>query len=389
MENRFHALSRPATRDLTPYVPGLSAEHVAAVYGVKDIAKLASNENPFASSDQVREALEQALGTLSLYPDPQCLRLRALLAESLQVAPERLVFGNGSEDLIACTARGFLDDGDRIAISTPTFPVYADCAIAMKGEVVDVPRRADLTLDVDAVCKILATGPKILFLCNPNNPTGTAVATEDFERICKAADERTLVVVDEAYYEYARGPGHPESLEILPRAKAPWLVLRTFSKAYGLAGLRIGYGIASDPLIVRQIDLMRTAFNVNGLAQTAACAAWSDRTALERAVQHNALERERVSKVLSDRGLALARSAANFLFLDTQRSSRDLAEELMRRGVIVRPWGGAYPTWIRVSLGTRAQNDRFLEALAAALDGAPADRPATSTIAARSAGARE
>lgn len=362
---------RAATAALQPYNAGLSAEHVRRRYVVAEVAKLASNENPFGASPAVAASLAAGLGTVALYPDPHCTALRAAIAERLAVAPDRLVFGNGSEDLVGIVCRAFLDPGDRVVLSSPTFSVYGDLATVMGAAVVDVPRRGDFGLDPAAVCLALTPETRLLFLCNPNNPTGTMVGRADFAAICRAAGPGTLIVADEAYYEYARAEAdYPDSLAVLPGIVAPWLVLRTFSKAYGLAGLRIGYGIASSPEVARQVDMVRTAFNVNQLAQVAALAAWGDPAHVEKTVANNAAERARVAGVLRRAGLAPSASAANFLFVDVGREAREVAERLLAEGVIVKPWAGTFAHFIRVSIGTAAENDRFLAALDRVLRGA-------------------
>ena len=355
---------RAALAGLAPYNAGLSADRVRERYGITQIVKLASNESPFGPSPAVRAAVTAALGDVALYPDPYCTALRAAIASANGVARERLVFGNGSEDLLSVISRAFLDPGDRIVISSPTFSVYADSAIMMGAAVVDVSRRADLTLDVDAVCTAVSEKPKLLFLCNPNNPTGTSINRKDFERICRVAGPSTLIVADEAYFEYASTEAdYPRSLEILPTMSAPWIVLRTFSKAYGLAGMRVGYGIASSPEIARQVELARGAFNVNHLAQIAALAAWNDPAHMARTVAHNRAEMPRLAAALKDRGFAPAASAANFLFFDVWQDARHIADRLLAHGVIVKPWGGQYGSHVRVTVGTAAENLAFLAAL--------------------------
>ena len=368
METPGRTPFRAATAALVPYNAGLSAEHVRRRYGVAEVVKLASNENPFGASPAVAASLAAGLGSVALYPDPHCTALRAAIGERLAVAPDRLVFGNGSEDLVGIACRAFLDPGDRVVLSSPTFSIYADFATVMGAAVFDVPRRADLSLDVEAVCRALTPETRLLFLCNPNNPTGTMVGRADFAAICRAAGPGTLIVADEAYYEYARAEAdYPDSLALLPGVAAPWLVLRTFSKAYGLAGLRVGYGIASSPEVARQVDMVRTAFNVNHLAQAAALAAWGDSVHVEKTVAHNAAERARVAAALRQAGLAPAASVANFLFVDVGRNAREVAERLLAEGVIVKPWAGAFARFIRVSIGTATETDRFLAALDRAL----------------------
>ncbi len=367
---------RAALAHLAPYNAGLSADRVRERYGIAHVVKLASNESPLGPSPAVHAALASALGDVALYPDSYCTALRAAIAAKLGVNPDCLIFGNGSEDLLSVLSRAFLDPTDRIVISSPTFSVYADSAAMMGATVIDVPRPPDLTLDLSAVCEAVGRKPKLLFLCNPNNPTGTAIDRQDFERICRLAGPSTLIVTDEAYFEYAVvDANYPRSLQILRAMSAPWIVLRTFSKAYALAGLRVGYGICSSPEIARQVDLARTAFNVNHLAQVAALAAWNDTAHMAKTVTHNRQELPRLAAALRARGFAPARSAANFLFFDVRENARLIADRLIAKGVIVKPWGGAYGTHMRVTVGTAAENDAFIAALDYVLpNGSPHER---------------
>jgi histidinol-phosphate aminotransferase len=357
-------LFRSALATIAPYNAGLSADHVRRLYGIGDVVKLASNENPLGASKAAHAAIAEAIGTVCVYPDPACTALREVIGGSLGIPPDCLVFGNGSEELIAIACRAFLDPRDEVIVSSPTFSVAADNATVMGARVLDVPRRPNLTLDADAIEAAISPTAKILYLCNPNNPTGTMVPRHEFASICRAAGRDTLIIVDEAYYEYARGEDeYPDSLQFLPSIDAASLVLRPVSKAYGLAGLRVGYGVASSAAVARQLDSVRTAFNVNHLAQAAAVAAWSDQDHVARSVAHNEGERIRLAAALRQRGFDPAPSATNFLFFDTWQQSREIADRLLRRGVIVKPWGGAFTTYIRVSIGTAAQNDQFLAAL--------------------------
>jgi histidinol-phosphate aminotransferase len=362
-KDESNSLFRSAVAEIPPYNAGLSPAFVRVRYGVTDVVKLASNENPLGASPVVADAIAAEILTVARYPDAHCGALRETIATTLGVPADRLVFGNGSEDLIAIAGRAFLDPGNTLVLSSPTFSVYGDTATVMGARVIDVPRRSDFTVDVDAIVGVLEPTTKVVCLCNPNNPTGTMIGRADFERLCRGVGPQTLIIVDEAYYEYARGiEGYPDSLSFLPQVAARWLVLRTFSKAYGLAGLRVGYGIASDAKVAHQLQSVRSAFNVNHLAQTAAIAAWSDQNHVARSVAHNTAEIERVGSALRRRGYVPARSATNFLFFDVRCLARDFAERLLAQGVIVKSWGGAFASFLRVSIGTAKENDRFLEA---------------------------
>jgi histidinol-phosphate aminotransferase len=362
-----HVPYRDAVTTLLPYNAGLGAEEIRRLYAPPRIAKLGSNENPYGPSPRVREALLEAT-SLEHYPDPNCMDLRKDIARTLSVEPDRLIFGNGSEDILAFACRCFVNSGDEVVLSSPTFSVYRDNAIVMGAAIVDVPRKSDLSLDTVATISALTPQTKLLFLCNPNNPTGNAIPAAEFEAICSAAHKDTVIVADEAYYEYARGDDYPESIPMLDRMQKRYLVLRTFSKAYGLAGLRVGYGVASEAAFARHLDLVRSAFNVNRLAQIAARAAWSDQAAVEKVVTATIAERGRVSRALAAMGHEPADSRANFVFFDAKRPAAEMAQLLLRQGVIVKPWGGAFATWVRVSIGSKEDNDQFLAAFENAVD---------------------
>ncbi|MBL8655401.1 MAG: histidinol-phosphate transaminase [Alphaproteobacteria bacterium] len=360
-ENGARAPYREAVTTLVPYNAGLGVEEIRRLYAPPRIAKLGSNENPYGPSPRVRAALADA-ASLEHYPDPNCRDLREDIARSLGVAPDRLIFGNGSEDILAFACRCFINPGDEVVLSSPTFSVYRDNAIVMGATIIDVPRKADLSLDAAATIAALTARTKLLFLCNPNNPTGNAIPAAEFEAICAAAHADTVIVADEAYYEYARGGDYPESIPMLDRMGKRYLALRTFSKAYGLAGLRVGYGVASESAFARHLDLVRTAFNVNRLAQIAARAAWSDQAAVAKTVSATLAERDRVARALTAMGHEPAPSRANFLFFDAKRPAAAMAQALLRQGVIVKPWGGDFATWLRVSIGHAEDNDQFLAA---------------------------
>ena len=357
-------LIRNATSVLVPYIPGLSEETVRQRYVVDEISKLGSNENPLGASPTVAQAIARAPSSVSFYPDPDCTVIRNAIAETLNVPPNHLVFGNGSEEILSTLCHAFLNDTEEVILSSPTFSVYANCSTAMGAHIIDVPRRTDVAIDVDALLTALTAKTKLLFICNPNNPTGTLMDTEDFARLTWNLPSQTLLVVDEAYHEYARtNPDYPDSLATLSKRHSPWIILRTFSKAYGLAGARIGYGICSNNAIAKQIDLLRTAFNVNHFAQIAAQAAWADNEHVTRSVNHNNIQRHWLINKLTHLGLAPAASSTNFIFVDTGRASSAICESLLKQGVIVKPWGGRYSSFIRVSVGTPKQNEHFIQAL--------------------------
>ena len=337
----------------------MTLEAAGVRYPGLEFAKLASNENLHGCSPRVYEAL-RGFGRLEIYPDPASLRLRAAIGARLEIEPERVIMGAGSETLIDLLMRAVLEPGDRVVLSSPTFPSYATAAAVAGAEVTDVPRRPDFDLDVDATIAA-AAGAKLLVVCSPNNPTGNAVTPGDLRRLLEEAPRDVVVLLDEAYHEFNQGA---DPLPWLEARGGHWLLLRTFSKAYALAGARVGYGIASSAEVVDYLDRLRPAFNLTALSQAAALAAWEDETHMRATVGMITAERERVTRALAERQVRHAPSRANFVFLKPRLPFMEAAERLLARGLIVRPIPVGEGGWLRVTIGRREDNDRLLEALA-------------------------
>jgi histidinol-phosphate aminotransferase len=369
--------ARTAPRPIPPhlvglerYEPGLAIEHVEAAPGVRRIVKLASNENPFGPSPRALAAIAEALPRLHRYPDGPALALREALAGRLGVAPEQVAVGNGSTDLIDLLARAFLGPEDNAVISERAFARFAQVVRARNGHARLVPMRDDRH-DLEAMAAAVDRRTRLVYVANPNNPTGTWNRRGEIDALVEALPPQALLVLDEAYFEFARGEdGYPDGLDYV-RGGAPVVVVRTFSKAHGLAGLRVGYGIAAPDLIAA-VDTVREPFNSNSLAQAGALAALFDDDHVERAVGLNRTERPRVEAELRRRGLASLPSLANFLCVDTGRDGLEIFRRLLRRGVIVRPLRAyGMPAWLRVSIATAEDNDFFLQALDAVLEDLP------------------
>lgn len=360
-------LARPDVRELPAYNAGLSSELVRQRYGVEYVARLASNENPYSPSPRLVAALATIAQTVALYPDANSLALRSAIAARTGAKTEAVVIGNGSENLLEVLFQAFIDPGDRVVTLLPSFGLHEIYPRMMGATVQMVPVTATLEFDVDAWCTTLSQGaaPKIVILSNPSNPVGCMLDAAAFAHIVQATPLQTLLVIDEAYYEYAlHAPGFPDALGCLHAQDRPWIVLRTFSKAWGLAGLRVGYGIASSPRLVQMLDRVRTPFNVNMAAQKAALAVWNDSAYMEQCVRDTVVERDWLAAELRSRGYCVAPSAANFLFFDARQANTTVAEALLRRGVIVKPWKEAgYETFIRVSIGSAHDNRLFLQAM--------------------------
>jgi histidinol-phosphate aminotransferase len=355
---------RAALDGVSAYQAGMSLAEAARRYGRDDFVKLASNENLLGPSPKAYEAIA-ATDPLELYPDPYCEALRAAIGGRLGVDPSRLIMGAGSETLIDLLMRGLLEPGDTVQVSQPTFPLYAICAGAIGAELVNVPRLADFSLDVDAtVAALKAAPPKLLILCTPNNPTGNAVSEPELKRILDSTPADTFLLFDEAYFEFNDGV---DALALLESWGGHWLLSRTFSKAYGLAAARVGYAIASSAEIIGYLDRLRPAFNVSGPSQAAALAAWGDQDHLVKTLSITVSERERLEQALSELQIRHTTSKANFVFLECRRPVAEAAETLLSRGLIVRPVPVGPMGWLRITVGRPEDNDRLLKELPDAL----------------------
>jgi histidinol-phosphate aminotransferase len=365
-------LARPVVRALPAYNAGLSSAAVRARYGVEHVARLGSNENPYGASPAVRAALAGLADDIWTYPDPSCTALKAVIAARLGVAPAQLMVGNGSENLLEVLCLAFLQPGDRVVTQTPSFGLHVIYPQMMGAAVETIALDAQLGYDTEGWVAAARSAPKMLILCNPSNPVGCRYGREAFARIVRATPAGTLLVVDEAYYEYAvHDPDYPDSLPLLRDWGGSWIVLRTFSKAWGLAGLRIGYGIAADAPLASIGERVRTPFNINHAAQLAALAAWGDAAHMEHSVRATVRSREQMVQALRALGLPglrIAPSSANFLWLDLGRPNGPVHEALLARGLITKAWKDpGFETCLRVSVGTPQHNAAFVDALGAIL----------------------
>lgn len=347
-------------RRLVPYAPGKPIEEVEREYGITHSIKLASNENPLGPSPKALEAIRQKLAQLHLYPDGDCFYLKAGLAKKLNVAPEQLIFGNGSNEVIELAARTFMRPGDEAVMARQAFVVYQLIIQAAGGVGKAVPLR-NFTHDLAAIAEAVTPRTRIVFLANPNNPTGTIFHRAEWERFLQRIPPDVLLIVDEAYFEYVDDPDYPDSLAYQGKGR-PLLTLRTFSKLYGLAGLRIGYGIAAREII----DLMqrvRQPFNVNAPAQWGALAALEDSDHVRRSLKTNREGMEYLRRELAGLGLEQVPSQANFILVRVGNGN-EVFQRLLNQGVIVRPVGVyEFPEHVRVTVGTMEENRRFIEAL--------------------------
>jgi len=352
-------------RGITPYSTGKPIEELARETGAKRIVKLASNENPLGPSPRAAAAVRAAVENIHRYPDGGAHDLTAKLAGRFSVDPESIVVGNGSDDLIGLLTRALLATGDAAIMAVPSFLMY-DIMIRSAGAVpIPVPLK-DQRTDLDGFLSAVTQRTRLLFLCNPNNPTGTVIRRDAFERFLRGLPPDIVVVIDEAYVEFVRDPEAPDGTAYLGHDR-PIVVLRTFSKAYGLAGLRIGYGIM-PPMIAGMLHRVRHPFNANLLGQVAACAALEDTEFLEKTVRLTHEGLDFLYAALDDMGIRYVPTQTNFFLIDVGRDADAVYGALLQHGVIVRSMSAYdYPTCIRINVGLPEENRYFIEALRAVL----------------------
>ncbi|MHB9036539.1 MAG: histidinol-phosphate transaminase [Armatimonadota bacterium] len=351
-------ICRKCILKLTPYIPGKPIEEVKRELGIDDVIKLASNENPFGPSPKAVEAIKAAAENVALYPDGSCFELRNVMAPHIGVDKDMLFFGAGGDEVIYYLGMAFLEDGDEIVEAQPTFMEYKAASTIMDCVAHSVPLK-NWTHDLDAMLEKVNERTKVFVITNPNNPTGTIVSADEVERVMDKLPERCILLLDEAYYEYVDNPNYTRAVEWVKGGRNV-LALRTFSKIYGLAGLRIGYGIAPTH-ITSMLQRVRAPFNVNSVAQVAAIASIGDPNQVKRTKDQNKRSKEYFYRELDSIGIAYTPTQANFLWIDTGKDSKWVFSELLKRGVIVRT-GDIFgcPTHIRVTTGTDEQNERFI-----------------------------
>jgi histidinol-phosphate aminotransferase len=353
---------RPEVLKLKPYVPGKPIVEVQQEYGLQEVIKLASNENPLGPSPLAVDAMRQAAAEVHIYPEATARALRQALAAQVNLPEDWLMVGNGSDELLRLLAGSYIRPGDRVVLPGCSFPNYRTVSEIFGADVTEVPLVGE-TMDLQAMAA-QAPGARVIFLCRPNNPTGGVFPETAFRHFMAAVPAETLVLIDEAYHEFdATGFDSVDLLRSFPNL----IVTRTFSKAYGLAGIRVGYGMAR-PEIWQPCYRVREPFSVNVPAQAAALAALQDTAHLTATVENNRLGLQFLTELCGEMGLPYTPSQANFLLIDVGRPATEVFEALLRRGVIVRPMGGSgRPTAIRVTVGTPAELEQFAAALREAL----------------------
>jgi histidinol-phosphate aminotransferase len=364
-------LAAPGVRQLHPYLPGKPISELEREYGVTNIIKLASNENPLGTSKSALNAMQKELEDMSLYPDGGGYELKNELSNFHDMAADCITLGNGSNDVLVMIAEAFLQPGLEAVYSQYCFAVYP-IAVEAAGAVGKVAQalgqgcKQALGHDLDAMAKLVGPRTRLVFIANPNNPTGTWLEEDELRRFLSDLPDHVVVVVDEAYFEYSRPLGLPDTAQWLSDL-SNLIVTRTFSKAYGLAGIRVGYCLSS-PEIADLLNRIRQPFNVNSLALSGAKAALEDQGFIHQSVETNTAGLAQLNQGLHDIGLSSCPSAGNFVLVDLAQPAGPVNEAMLRSGIIIRPVGNyGLPNHIRITVGTSSQNEALLSALSGAL----------------------
>ncbi|TCS93383.1 histidinol-phosphate transaminase [Hazenella coriacea] len=351
---------KASIQGLGVYQPGKPLEEVKRELGIEKVIKLASNENPFGCSSQVWTSLAEVKDQFHLYPEGTAPILREALAEHIEVDPRRMIFGNGSDEVVQMIARAYLEPETESIMADHTFPRYETVTRIEGATPILIPLK-DGTHDLKAMREAITEKTRIVWICNPNNPTGTIVSHEELEQFLDDLPDHVCVVIDEAYAEYVVDPSYPDSLSLLDY-NPNIIITRTFSKIYGLAAFRVGYGIG-HPDVLKQLNRVREPFNVNRLAQQAATSAVKDQTFVLYCRNQNRLGMKKIMSQLDRWGCHYFPAHGNFILFDTGSPADEVFQYLLQKGIIVRSGQAlGFPTSIRVTVGTDEENDRFLEA---------------------------
>ena len=352
---------KPSIDTIQPYQGGKPIEEVRRELGITDIIKLASNENPLGPSPLAMQAISESVTQVHLYPDGNAYYLKEDLAASLGISAEHLILGNGSNDVLQLVAEAYVAPGDEVIYAAGAFVVYSLVTKLCSATAGVVPM-VEHTHDLSAMAAAITDKTKVIFVANPNNPTGTMVTADETAAFMERVPDDVLVVFDEAYYEYVDRSDYPRTLPYVLEGRN-FIITRTFSKIYGLAGLRIGYGIAPPPL-VETLNRVRQPFNCSLVGQAAAQAALKDTAHVTKSREQNAIGKAFLYDAFDNIGLRYVESEGNFIMLHLEQSGTDVTDALLKEGVIVRPIGGyGYPNAVRVTIGTQQENEKFITAL--------------------------
>ncbi|MEE9500313.1 MAG: histidinol-phosphate transaminase [Candidatus Omnitrophota bacterium] len=354
-------LARKEILKVKPYTPGKPIEEVKRELGLKEVIKLASNENALPPAPAALRAAKRALLTVNRYPDGGCFYLKKALARRLAVRPENIIVGNGSDEIIILALRAFLKRGEEVVIAKPTFLIY-ELASRIAGAKIKFAPLKDFRYDIPGMARLISGKTKLIFIANPDNPTGTYVTKKEIDFLVSSAPTHTILYFDEAYFEFAKNRrDFPNTMKYIKNKNI--IITRSFSKIYSLAGLRIGYGIAKRE-IIDCLNRVREPFNVNSVAQAAAHVSLNDKSYIERTIKFVEKAKSFLYKELDSLGLKYIPSVTNFVLINTGKDSKKVYRKLLKRGVIVRemsPW--KLTSFIRVTVGTMRENRKFIKAL--------------------------
>lgn len=355
-------LWRKGIDGMVPYIPGKPIEDVKREYGIEKITRLASNENPLGPSPKAIEAMQKAVADGWLYPEPTGMALRERLADLYQLDPEQFVVGNGADHLISMICGAFINEGDEVLYSAPTFNSYRGATLAMGGMPVEIPLTSDYVYDVDAILNAVTERTKVIFICNPNNPTGTILSPEKLRRFLDQVPSHVLTVLDEAYAEFIREDDYPTGRDFIHEGYQ-LITLRTFSKLYGLAGTRVGYAYGNEDVLA-PIKVVRPTFEVNRIALAGAEATLDDLSYSKESLKTIWDEVDRLTAIYRDLGFDVIVTHTNFIFVDVKTDANQLSESLLHKGIIIRPctpWG--LDKHVRITIGSPDQNDLLVDAI--------------------------
>lgn len=354
---------RSAVENVNPYISGKTIDEVKALYDLEEIIKLGSNENAYGPFKHARQAMIDEIDNVFMYPDQTYEALKEILSKKFMVSSEQIAIGHGAGGILETLARTFIESGDEVIIPSETYGLYFEISKLMAGKIVTVPLTGDYQVNIDGVISQINSRTKIIWLCNPNNPTGTVINQVDFDKLLNALPSHTWLVLDEAYAEFSDANKLPNAIKRIEEGNRI-IIVRTFSKAYALAGVRVGYAISS-PEMIKIFDTVAEPFNANRMGLVAAIASLKhDSAEYERALEAIKKDRERMMVSLKRFGFEVIPSQANFIFVNTPYNADLLADTLLKRGIIIRSctgWG--YEKAVRISVGTSYENKRFLEIL--------------------------
>ena len=345
-----------------PYIPGKPIEEVKKEYGISNVVKLASNENPIGPSPKAIEAIKNEIDSINIYPDPSATKLREALAKEYGINPGNIIFGNGGEQILQIIAQTFINAGDEAIMADTTFDLYDSTVSFLGGVAVKVPLK-NYKYDLEGFVSKINEKTKLIYICSPNNPTGNIVTKDELAYLLDNVPQDVVIVLDEAYYDYAKvNPDYPETIGLI-KARPNTIILRTFSKVAGIAAVRVGYALTSTE-IVEQMSKIRATFSVNRLAQAAALGALQDKAHIEKTVKLNYESISIMEDYFEKKNLEYIKSNSNFVFVNVNKDSRVIFQKLMEKGIIIRPgyiWN--WDTWLRVSTGTVEQTKLFISEL--------------------------